>query len=75
MIGRKVEGANGDLRERLGVIPAAGVDRLPDRFHPTARYTRHRKLGAEPKSEWTVFRLTHDGIARLAQSESVAKEP
>ena len=35
----------------------------------------YRKLGAEPKSEWTVFRLTHDGIARLAQSESVAKEP
>jgi GNAT superfamily N-acetyltransferase len=35
----------------------------------------YRSLGAEPMEEWTVFRLTHDGIARLAQSESIAKEP
>jgi GNAT superfamily N-acetyltransferase len=27
----------------------------------------YRKLGAEPKSEWTVFRLTRDGIAKLAE--------
>lgn len=35
----------------------------------------YRKLGAEPKSEWTVFRLTSDGIAKLAQSEFIAKGP
>jgi hypothetical protein len=34
-----------------------------------------RSLGAKPMDEWTVFRLTRDGIARLAQSESIAKEP
>jgi GNAT superfamily N-acetyltransferase len=28
----------------------------------------YRKLGAKPMDEWTVFRLTHDGIARLADS-------
>jgi GNAT superfamily N-acetyltransferase len=26
----------------------------------------YRKLGAKPMDEWTVFRLTRDGIARLA---------
>ena len=26
----------------------------------------YRKLGAEPMNEWTVFRLTKEGIARLA---------
>jgi GNAT superfamily N-acetyltransferase len=35
----------------------------------------YRSLGAKPMEEWTMFRLTHDGIARLAQSESIAKEP
>ena len=35
----------------------------------------YRALGAKPMDEWTVFRLTPDGIARLAQSESIAKEP
>jgi GNAT superfamily N-acetyltransferase len=35
----------------------------------------YRALGAKPMEEWTVFRLTRDGIARLAQSESIAKEP
>jgi len=35
----------------------------------------YHSLGAKPMEEWTVFRLTHDGIARLAQSESIAKEP
>ncbi len=34
----------------------------------------YRSLGAKPMEEWTVFRLTHDGIAKLAQSESIAKE-
>jgi GNAT superfamily N-acetyltransferase len=36
----------------------------------------YRKLGAKPLDEWTVFRLTRDGIAKLAHSESTsAKEP
>jgi len=35
----------------------------------------YRALGAKPMDEWTVFRLTHDGIAELAKSESIAKEP
>jgi GNAT superfamily N-acetyltransferase len=34
----------------------------------------YRKLGAKPMEEWTVFRLTRDGIAELAKSESIAKE-
>jgi GNAT superfamily N-acetyltransferase len=29
----------------------------------------YHALGAKPMEEWTVFRLTRDGIARLAQSE------
>jgi len=29
----------------------------------------YRALGAKPMDEWTVFRLTRDGIARLANSE------
>ena len=29
----------------------------------------YRTLGAEPMNEWTVFRLTRDEIARLADSE------
>src|SRR6201997_4038020 len=28
----------------------------------------YRKLGANPMNEWTVFRLTRDGIARLAEA-------
>ena len=31
----------------------------------------YRALGAKPMDEWTVFRLTHDEIARLANSEHV----
>jgi GNAT superfamily N-acetyltransferase len=34
----------------------------------------YRALGAKPLDEWTVFRLTRDGIAELATSESIAKE-
>jgi GNAT superfamily N-acetyltransferase len=30
----------------------------------------YKKLGAEPMEEWTVFRLTREGIARLAESKS-----
>ena len=29
----------------------------------------YHSLGAKPMDEWTVFRLTRDGIARLAKSE------
>ena len=29
----------------------------------------YRKLGAKPMGEWTVFRLTRDGIAKLADSQ------
>jgi GNAT superfamily N-acetyltransferase len=29
----------------------------------------YRKLGAQPMDEWTVFRLTEDGIAKLAGSQ------
>lgn len=28
----------------------------------------YRKLGARPNEEWTIFRLTRDGIASLAES-------
>ena len=30
----------------------------------------YRKLGAKPMDEWTVFRLTQEGIAKLADSKS-----
>ena len=33
----------------------------------------YRALGAKPLDEWTVFRLTRDGIAELAQAESLKK--
>jgi GNAT superfamily N-acetyltransferase len=35
----------------------------------------YRALGAKPMEEWTVFRLTRDGISELAKSESITKEP
>jgi GNAT superfamily N-acetyltransferase len=35
----------------------------------------YRALGAEPLDEWTVFRLKREGIAELAKSESIVKEP
>ncbi len=34
----------------------------------------YRALGAKPMEEWTVFRLTGDGIARLAQTEKIDQE-
>src|SRR5437016_12315945 len=34
----------------------------------------YRKLGAKPMDEWTVFRLTRDEIARLAETEQVEQE-
>jgi GNAT superfamily N-acetyltransferase len=30
----------------------------------------YKKLGAQPMTEWTVFRLTQEGIAKLAESAS-----
>ena len=30
----------------------------------------YRKLGARPNEEWTIFRLTRDGIAQLAQESA-----
>jgi GNAT superfamily N-acetyltransferase len=35
----------------------------------------YRALGAKPMHEWTVFRLTRGGIARLADSGRVDQEP
>jgi len=32
----------------------------------------YKKLGAEPMTEWTVFRLTQEGIAKLAASHTRA---
>jgi GNAT superfamily N-acetyltransferase len=32
----------------------------------------YRALGAKPMNEWTVFRLTRDGIARLANAAGTA---
>jgi GNAT superfamily N-acetyltransferase len=34
----------------------------------------YRALGAKPMDEWTVFRLTRDGIAKLAKSEQADQE-
>jgi GNAT superfamily N-acetyltransferase len=35
----------------------------------------YRKLGAKPMDEWTVYRLTTDGIARLAKGEGIRQNP
>src|SRR5213595_88800 len=34
----------------------------------------YRALGAKPMNEWTVFRLTRDGIAGLAESGRIEQE-
>jgi GNAT superfamily N-acetyltransferase len=34
----------------------------------------YRALGAKPMDEWTVFRLTRNGIAKLANSERVDQD-
>ena len=39
---------------------------------PAIRF--YRALGAKPMEEWTVFRLTRDGITRLADTEQVDQE-
>jgi GNAT superfamily N-acetyltransferase len=61
------------LLERLAQIAKErGCGRMEwavlDWNDPAIRF--YRKLGAEPMNEWTVFRLTADGIAKLADSKS-----
>lgn len=61
------------LLERLAQIAQArGCGRMEwavlDWNDPAIQF--YRKLGAEPMNEWTVFRLTQDGIAKLAGSTS-----
>jgi GNAT superfamily N-acetyltransferase len=34
----------------------------------------YRSLGAKPLDEWTVYRLTRDGITRLAQAAQIDQE-
>ena len=57
------------LLERLArIAQARGCGRMEwavlDWNDPAIQF--YRKLGAEPMTEWTVFRLTQDGIAKLA---------
>jgi GNAT superfamily N-acetyltransferase len=61
------------LLERLARIAhARGCGRMEwavlDWNDPAIQF--YKKLGAEPMTEWTVFRLTQDGIARLASGTS-----
>lgn len=61
------------LLERLAQIAQArGCGRMEwavlDWNEPAIQF--YRKLGAEPMNEWTVFRLTREGIAKLAGSTS-----
>ena len=35
----------------------------------------YRKLGARPNDDWTIFRLTRDGIARLAEEKREWRAP
>jgi GNAT superfamily N-acetyltransferase len=59
------------LLERLAQIAKErGCGRMEwavlDWNDPAIRF--YRKLGAAPMDEWTVFRLTAEGIAALAKS-------
>ena len=61
------------LLERLAQIAQArGCGRMEwavlDWNDPAIQF--YRKLGAQPMDEWTVFRLTGEGIARLASGNS-----
>lgn len=61
------------LLERLAEIAQArGCGRMEwavlDWNEPAIQF--YRKLGAKPMDEWTVFRLTSDGIADLAKGNS-----
>src|SRR5467141_3585103 len=65
------------LLERLALIAQErGCGRMEwavlDWNDPAIQF--YKKLGAEPMNEWTVFRLTEEGIARLAQSQTGAGE-
>ena len=59
------------LLERLAAIAQErGCGRMEwavlDWNEPAIQF--YKKLGATPMTEWTVFRLTQDGIAKLAKS-------
>ncbi len=58
------------LVELAKIAEARGCGRMEwavlDWNEPAIQF--YRKLGAEPLSEWTVFRLRRDGIAKLAAS-------
>ena len=61
------------LLERLAQIAKdRGCGRMEwavlDWIEPAIQF--YRKLGAQPMDEWTVFRLTGDGIAKLASRDS-----
>lgn len=34
----------------------------------------YKKIGAVPMDQWTIFRLTRDGIARLAEGDAVGRD-
>jgi GNAT superfamily N-acetyltransferase len=59
------------LIELAKIARARGCGRLEwavlDWNEPAIQF--YRKLGAKPMDEWTVFRLTRDGIAKLADSQ------
>ena len=66
---RRGRGYGRALLERLAQIAKErGCGRMEwavlDWNEPAIQF--YRKLGAQPMDEWTVFRLTKDGIARLA---------
>src|SRR6202008_1797037 len=66
---KRGKGYGGALLERLGQIAEdPGCGRMEwavlDWNDPAIQF--YRKLGAAPMDEWTVFRLTEDGIAKLA---------
>jgi GNAT superfamily N-acetyltransferase len=60
------------LQRLAGIAHERGCGRMEwavlDWNEPAIQF--YKKLGAEPKDEWTVFRLTRDGIAKLAESAS-----
>src|SRR3954454_16379523 len=67
---RRGKGYGRALLERLAQIAQErGCGRMEwavlDWNEPAIQF--YRKLGAQPMDEWTVFRLTDDGIARLAE--------
>lgn len=58
------------LVELAGIARDRGCGRMEwavlDWNEPAIQF--YRKLGAKPMDEWTVFRLTRDGIERLAEA-------